>query len=79
MDLTARWRITVELPEFLLRALDARVEEANAGAAEEKQITIDDLVELQLAEGISLAEVAMLEARMPGSGAAVSRWLTEID
>ncbi len=44
-----------------------------AEAAEEDQITVDHLVELQLAKGISLAEVAMLEARMQGIGATVSR------
>ena len=77
-DLCRRRAVTFELPEFLLRALESRLAAANDGCAEDEELTIEDLVELQLAEGLSLAEVANLERELPGIGAAVSRWLEEI-
>jgi hypothetical protein len=36
-------------------------------------VTIEHLVELQLAEGLSVGEVALLEREVPGISAAVSR------
>jgi hypothetical protein len=41
-------------------------------------VTIEQFIELQLAVALSIAEVAVLEERLPGIGAAVSRWLSEI-
>ena len=40
---------------------------------------LDHLIELELAETISIGEVALLEPEIPGIGAAVSRWLHEIE
>lgn len=77
-DLCSRRLVTLELPEFLLRAFESRLAEANEGCAEDDEITIDNLVELELAERLSLAEVAHLEREVPGIGAAVSKWLKDI-
>lgn len=76
-NLSARRRVTIELPEFLLCALEHRVEEANAAPSPDETVTLENLVELQLAEGISIGEVALLERDYPGITAAVSRWFTE--
>ncbi len=78
-DLSARRSITLDLPEFLLRAFEQRIAEANDGAPADERVSIEHIVELQLAEGLSIAEVAILEREMPGIGEAVSRWLEEID
>lgn len=78
-DLLAKRTITVEMPEFLLRALECRAEEANAGAAEEERVQLEHLIEIQLAEGLTLADIAYLEREVPGIGEAVSKWLADID
>lgn len=78
-QLTGRRAVTFELPEFLVRALEARVEDANAEGPGHDDVTIEDLVELTLAESLSIADVALLESRIPGIGNAVSQWLREID
>jgi len=77
-DLTSRRVVSVELPEFLLRAIEHRLSEANRGASESERVTLNHLVERELAEGLSIAEVALLERDVPGISAAVSRWLDEI-
>lgn len=78
VDLKARRHVTLELPEFLLRAFECRVTEANEGAAEEERLTLDNVVEVGLAASLSLAEIAHLERAVPGIGVAVSQWLSEI-
>jgi hypothetical protein len=80
-NLTCRRKITLELPEFLIRAFEVRVADANAEAHHENHedpVTVENLVELELAEALSLGEVALLEERIPGISSAVSAWLTEI-
>jgi len=67
------------LPEFLLQALEVRVAEANIGSEHDDDVTLDHLLELELAERLSIGEVALLEQKVPGIGAAVSMWLLEID
>jgi hypothetical protein len=57
--LLSRRTIAVELPEFLLRALECRVTEANADASPDEQITLEHVVEIELAGCLSLAEVAI--------------------
>ena len=78
-NLTARRTVTLDLPEFLLCALEHRLREVNDGATADEAVTLEHLVEIDLANGLSLAEVAHLERDLPGIGAAVSRWLDEID
>jgi hypothetical protein len=65
-NLSDRRRITLELPEFMIRAFQYRLAEANDGAPDEDRVTIEQFVELQLAEALSIAEVAILEERLPG-------------
>lgn len=77
--LLSRRTIAIELPEFLLRALECRVAEANAGASAAERITLEHLVEVELADCLSLAEVAHLERTLPGISAAVSAWLNDIE
>lgn len=78
-DLSSRRFVSLSLPEFLLRALECRVAEANDGADESERVTLEHLVEIELAGILSLAEVANLERAIPGIGAAVSRWLNDIE
>jgi len=77
-DLRARRVIAVELPEFLIYALEQRVLEANAGASPEDISTIDHYIESELANLITVRDVAELEAAAPGFGAAIQHWLDEI-
>jgi len=78
-DLLTRRTITVDVPEFLLRALECRLAEVNDGASEEESVELEHLIEIQLAEGVTLADIAHLERQVPGIGEAVSKWLAEID
>ena len=77
-DLSSRRAITVEMPEFILRALEWRLAEANRGASEADRLELEHLIEIELAEGLTLADVAHLEREVPGTGAAVSKWLFDI-
>ncbi|HEX9982608.1 MAG TPA: hypothetical protein VGF69_05060 [Thermoanaerobaculia bacterium] len=77
--LTGREVLQIELPAFLVRALEQRVAEANAGAeVEEETVTLDELIEFQLAQSLTIADVATMERTLPGMAAEVSRWLAEI-
>lgn len=78
-DLTSRRTITVEMPEFILRAFECRLAEANRGACEADRLELEHLIEIQLAEGLTLADVAHLEREVPGIGAAASKWLFGIE
>jgi hypothetical protein len=79
VDLSSRRTITVEVPEFLLRAFECRLAEANAGASETERVGLEHLIEMHLADGLTVADLAHLEREVPGIGAAVSRWLAEIE
>ena len=76
-NLSDRRVVTLEIPEFFLCALEHRLAEANDGAPPDETLTLDQLVEIDLANGLSLAEVTHLERDLPGISAAVSRWLEE--
>ena len=73
--LTGRREISVELPEFLIVLLERRVNEANDGASAEERVTLSHLVEYQVAEMLSIREVAELDMEVPGFAAAVQDWL----
>ncbi|HEX8618219.1 MAG TPA: hypothetical protein VF911_11590 [Thermoanaerobaculia bacterium] len=49
--------------------------EANEGASAEERVTVSHLVEFQVAELLSIREVAEFELRMPGFAEAVQDWL----
>jgi len=79
IDLSSRRTLSLDLPEFLVQALECRVAEANEGATVEEQVTLEHMIEVEIAGCLSLAEVAYLEQTLPGIGAAVSRWLNDIE
>ena len=72
-------RRRLDLPEFLLCALEHRLAEVNEDATPEEAVSLENLIEIDLANSLSLADVAHLERDLPGIGAAVSRWLDEIE
>jgi hypothetical protein len=82
MMLANRRTIEVELPEFLIRALLERVAQANASGSAPGDgsavVDLNDLIEWELVESVSLQDVALLEQRMPGFAAAVSSWLATV-
>ena len=77
-DLTARRVVEFELPEFLLFALEARVAEANAGLPIFEAADLNDYVESELVNLITVRDMAELEAQSPGFAAAVTHWLKTI-
>jgi hypothetical protein len=77
-DLSRRRRLSLDLPEFLVRAFECRISEANDGATASEQASLENLIELELVDSLSLAEV-VLERNIPGISEAVSRWLADIE
>lgn len=77
LDLTARRSVNIDLPEFLVRALEARVAEANDGAAPEERCSLDELIESELVNVVTLRDVAELDIQLPGFAEAVHQWLLE--
>jgi hypothetical protein len=74
-DLRSRRVVPLELPEFLIYALERRVAEANAGASADQTSTLDHYIESELVNLITVRDVAELEITAPGFGAAVQQWL----
>jgi hypothetical protein len=77
-DFQTRRIIEVELPEFLIYALEQRVIEANDGAPPDEISTLDQYIESELANLITVRDVAELDAAAPGFAIAIQRWLKEI-
>jgi len=71
--------VPLELPEFLIYALEQRVAEANAGTLAEDTSTLNHYIESELVNLITVRDVAELEIGAPGFGAAVQQWLDEIE
>jgi len=78
-DLRTRRTIQFELPEFLIFALEQRVTEANTDATDLELATLNDYVESELTNLITLRDIAELEAVAPGFSSAVQAWLNEIE
>jgi hypothetical protein len=78
-DLTSRQPLTIELPRFLIRAFEQQVAEANADSTDDNHVTIEHVIELHLAEQLSIAHVANLERDVPGISQAVWQWLRDIN
>jgi len=76
--LQSRRRLEIELPEFLICALEARLAEANEGATNDERCSLDHLIESELVNLISLRDVAELEMVVPGFTNAVQQWLVEV-
>lgn len=75
--LNRRRAVTVELPEFAIRALQHRVELANAeaGFGAEDRVTFNDVVECHIISPLSVGEMPFLEDAVPGFTGALARWL----
>jgi hypothetical protein len=74
-DLSARRPIELLLPEFVLFVLEQRVAEANAESPPGEAATLNDYVESELVNLITLRDVGELEEVAPGFATAVQRWL----
>lgn len=76
-DLRSRRCVQLELSEFVLCALEARVAEANADSPAD-QCTVDEYIEPELVNLITIRDVAELEMRHPGFAEAVQDWLAAL-
>lgn len=75
--LNRRRRITVEVPEFVIRAIKCRVDEANEGEADGEEVGFNDVVEWLLVTEVSLRRMPILEERIPGFTAAMFVWMMD--
>jgi hypothetical protein len=75
--LNKRRRVTVELPEFAVRAIRWRVDEANAGDAGGDEVTFNDVVEWLLVTEVTFKRMPLLEQNIPGFTAAMFVWIME--
>ena len=75
--LTRRRRITIEVPEFIVRAIQFRVDEANEDDPDSDEVGFNDVVEWLLATEVSLRRMPVLEQSIPGFTAAMFVWLME--
>jgi hypothetical protein len=74
-DLSGRRAIALELPEFLIYALEQRVAEANDGCLAGDAASLNDYIECELANLVTVRDVAELEVEAPGFSAAVASWV----
>jgi len=77
-DLRARRPLQLELPEFLVIALETRVAEANATAPLHDRCTLNDYIETELVNIVTLRDVAELDLQVPGFAEAVHEWLVQM-
>ena len=73
-DLSSRRTLEIELPEFLICALQARLNDVNSEAAPQETCSLQNLIETELVSLVSIRDIAELEQRMPGFGKAVQQW-----
>jgi hypothetical protein len=66
VSLNARTTIEIEIPEFVRRALEFRLAEANAGGSVDERAELNDIIEWYLVAPITVREVPALEAAIPG-------------
>jgi len=78
VSLNGRRAIEVELPEFLIRALLHRVEEANIGASDGEVVCLDDVIEWCVASPICVGDIPELEKSVPGFTDALNAWLQTV-
>jgi len=77
-NLCSRRMVQIELPEFLICALQERLNEANIGAESQELCSLHHLIESELINLISVRDVAVLEESVPGFTQAVQQWLSEL-
>jgi hypothetical protein len=68
--LNRRRPITVDLPEFIVRAIEWRVDEANADSSNPEEVTFNDVVEWLLVSEVTTKRIPALEQSIPGFAAA---------
>lgn len=73
--LNRRRRITVEVPEFVVRAIKCRVDEANEGDSDGEIVDFNDVVEWLLVTEVTFRRMPILEAQIPGFTAAMFVWM----
>ena len=78
-SLNERRSIAVDLPEFVIRAIDVRVADANFEAPPEETVSFNDVVEWLLVCDLTLRRMPELEARIPGFAAALASWLMTVN
>lgn len=76
-QLNRRRRVALELPEFAIRAIHWRVDEANAHGDENEKVTFNDVVEWLLITEVSMKRMPLLEQSIPGFTAAMLAWLMD--
>jgi hypothetical protein len=74
-SLNRRRVVSVELPEFIIRAIHQRVEEANGDGEPEGSVDFNDVVEWLLVTEVTLKRMPSLEVAIPGFTAAMASWL----
>ena len=75
-SLNERRTISIELPEFAIRALEHRAAVANEGAGDnEEQVTFEDVIEWYVLSPLSVKEIPRLEDAVPGFTSAFATWL----
>jgi hypothetical protein len=77
-NLSSRRIVKIELPEFLIYALQARLNEVNTGAPPHELCSLHNLIESELVSLVSVRDVAELEQSGPGFAQAVRQWLSEL-
>jgi predicted transcriptional regulator len=75
--LNRRRPVTVELPEFAIRAIHWRVDEANADDEAGEHVTFNDVVEWLLITDVTMKRMPLIEQSIPGFTAAMFVWLME--
>lgn len=75
--LNVRRQVVVELPEFAVRAIQCRVEEASADDPDTEVVTFNDVVEWLLVSEVTIKRMPLLEQSIPGFTAAVFVWLMD--
>jgi hypothetical protein len=70
-DLRTPTAITIEVPAFVLCVLEARVREANESCLTEDAATVEDYIESELANLVTLRDVVELDLHIPGLAEAV--------
>ena len=76
--LNERRTISIELPEFAIRALEHYAAAANAGAEDDDdQVTFEDVIEWYVLSPLSVKEIPGLEEAVPGFTSAFAKWLVD--
>ena len=74
--LIRRRTLSIDLPEFAIRALQYRADVANEGIeADEDLVTLNDVIEWYVISPLSVKEMPELEEAVPGFTAALTAWL----